>query len=277
MGTPVEGQESGNEVPNSTVQGEITPDATPGPNPNWEPVLNLLPESFHSVVTPHFQQWDQAANTRIESIKGQYKDFEPFIEHGIGRDDLESGIRLVNLLNENPQALYDALAQSLGTQQQTTPAGEVDPTEVPAEETNLPPGYDKLQQGVEFMAQRMLDAENRQKEAEASAKLDQELKAATEKYGPLNEKLFLPYLSKVISDNPKATLDQAAANFVELQNEIIKSAQAAQPYAPNLLGTTSGGGAGLPSKAIDPRQLNDTETKALVVEMLRAQAAGRQP
>jgi hypothetical protein len=72
-------------------------------------------------------------------------------------------------------------------------------------------------------------------------------------------------------------LDQAAANFVELQNEIIKSAQAAQPYAPNLLGTTSGGGAGLPSKAIDPRQLNDTETKALVVEMLRAQAAGRQP
>jgi hypothetical protein len=188
MGTPVEGQESGNEVPNSTVQGEITPDATPGPNPNWEPVLNLLPESFHSVVTPHFQQWDQAANTRIESIKGQYKDFEPFIEHGIGREDLESGIRLVNLLNENPQALYDALAQSLGTQQQTTPAGEVDPTEVPAEETNLPPGYDKLQQGVEFMAQRMLDAENRQKEAEASAKLDQELKAATEKYGPLNEK-----------------------------------------------------------------------------------------
>lgn len=276
MGTPVEGNESVDQAPDSTVQGEITPDNTPGPNPNWEPVLNLLPENFHSVVTPHFTEWDQAANKRIESIKSQYKDFEPFLEHGIGPEDLTAGIRLTNLLNENPQAVYDALAQQLGVQQQTTPE-EVESTGEETPEYTLPPDYAKLQQGVELMAQRMLDAENKQKEAEANAQLDAELKAVEAKHGKLNQNLFMPFLNNAVNNNPKITVAQAADQFVELQNQIIQNAQAAQPYAPNLLGTTSGGGAGLPSNEIDPTKLNDTQTKALVVEMLRAAQNGRQP
>jgi len=275
MGTPVEGTEPSIDPNVEPIQGEITPDNTPGPNPAWEPVLSLLPENFHSVVTPHFKEWDQAANSRIESLNSKFKDFEPFVEHGISGEDLASGVRLINLLNENPQALYDALAQQLGVQQQTAP--EVEPTGEEEPELNLPPGYDKLQQGVELMAQRMLDAENKQKQAEASAELEKELKAVETKHGKLNNDLFMPFLSNAINDNPKITVAQAADKFVELQNQIIQSSQAAQPFAPNLLGTTSGGGAGLPSNAIDPRTLNDTETKALVVQMLRAAQNGRQP
>lgn len=277
MTIPVEGSEpADSNIPEGTVQGEVTPDNTPGPNPSWEPVLSLLPQNFHSVVTPYFQEWDQAANKRIESLNSKFKDYEPFVEYGIGHDDLAAGVRLVNLLNENPQALYDALAQQLGTQQQPAPVtDETDPTEVP--EYNLPPDYDKIKQGVEFLAQRALDAETKQAEAAANTQLESELKAAEAKHGTLNNALFLPYLSKQIADNPRITVDKAAENFVALRDEIINASKAAEPYAPNLLGANSGGGAGLPSNAIDPTKLNSTETKALVVQMLRAAQGGRQP
>lgn len=270
MATPVENNEPQNNEPVSDpVQGT----ETPGPNPNWEPVLGLIPETLHSAVTPYFQEWDQAANKRIESVNGKYKDFDPFIQHGISAEDLAQGIRLTNILNNNPQVIYDALAQQLGVQQS---AQEEESTEEAInEEQNyqLPPDYDKLQQGVELIAQRMLDAETKQREQEASVQLETELKAAEEKHGKLNPQLFLPFLSKAIDNNPNITVDQAAASFVEVMNGVVQASQTAQPYAPNLLGSNSGGGAGLPSQAIDPRQLNSTETKALVVEMLKRNAA----
>src|SRR5687768_4365671 len=107
------------------VQGG-NPDAgdnTPGPNPAWNDVLSVLPEQFHQVVTPHFQKWDQEAQSRIESINSQLKQFEnykPFAEHGITSDEIEQGLRLMYEINNNPQNVYNALnnAYNFGQQQQ---------------------------------------------------------------------------------------------------------------------------------------------------------------
>jgi len=93
MSFPVDGQvqdESGS-------SGEVS-----GPNPAWNDVLSVLPEQFHSVVTPHFQSWDQAAQTRVEQANARVKEFEPynaFIEHGIEPGELENGLRLMYEIN----------------------------------------------------------------------------------------------------------------------------------------------------------------------------------
>lgn len=274
MATPVEGTESETVVdPNvETVQGDVTP----GPNPNWESVLNLLPETLHSAVTPHFAEWDKAANSRIESLTEQYKPYESFREHGIGDEDLMAGLRLINMLNENPQEFYNQLAASLGAngiqQQQPTATPEVPAT---GEEgtPQLPPGYENLQQGVELMAQRMLDAENAQKQAQASAQLETDLKRIETKHGQFNPELFLPYLSTALDKG--LTVDKAAESYFALQTQQFSQTQAAQPFAPKILGANSGGGTGLQSNAIDPTKLDSKQTKELVVEMLRR--AAQQP
>lgn len=276
MGTPVENNGPEETPTIEQVQGNPSiPEGTPGPNPSWEPVLNLIPENLHSVITPHFQEWDQAANKRIESVNTKYKDFDPFIEHGISAEDLAQGVRLINVLNTNPKVIYEALAQQLNPVAGEEEEPEETP-EAPGGNYQLPPNYEQLQQGVELIAQRMLDAEKSQREAAESAQLEKEIQAAEAKFGKLNPQLFLPFLSNAINENPNITTEKAAESFVQLMGGALQTTQAQQPYAPNLLGSNSGGGAGLPSQAIDPRKLNSTETKALVVEMLKRNAAANQ-
>jgi hypothetical protein len=274
MGTPVEPTDPGTEIPTEEVQGEITPDNTPdntpGLNPAWNDVLNLLPEQFHSVVTPHFQKWDQAANERITNLNTQYEPFKPFVEHNISYDDLANGIRFVNLVNENPQLFYEQLGTALGIEKtETTPETQT-PTGEEENSVNLPPGYENLRQGVELMAQRMLEAEEAQRQQEASAELEAELKAVETKYGKFNEDLFMPYLSTAIDKG--LTVAQAADSYFNAINSTVQQAQAQRPYAPKLLSANSGGGAGLPSQNIDVTKLSDSDRKALVVRMLEAAA-----
>lgn len=272
MGTPVEPQDNGNTDPTVEVQGNTE---TPGPNPAWNDVLSVIPEQFHSAITPHFQKWDQAANARIESVNQQYADYKPFVDHSIGRDQLEQGLRLMQMINDNPQQVYEALAQSLGVQQQ--PSNESNPNDSATGNENqqqyeLPPDYATLKQGVEKMAEMMMQQQREREEAVAEANLDRELKSIREKYGDFNEAHFLPYLSNAVERN--LTPMQAAESFFAMRDEIIKGSQQA-PYAPKILGSNSGNGAGLPSNKIDVSKLSRGETKNLVVEYLKA--AQQQP
>lgn len=272
MATPVEGVESENTVPVGEVQDTTpTPETVPGPNPNWDSVLSLLPENFRSVVTPHFQEWDNSANKRIETIKKDYADYETFREYGIGRQDLESGLRLMQMINDDPQQVYDTLATQLKIQTPTTP--EVTPVVEEGETPVLPPGYDKLQEGVELMAKRMLAAEQAQQEDAANKQLETELAAVEQKHGKFIPELFLPFLNNKLGEG--LTVDKAAEQFFAIQGQLKQQTIAAQPYAPNVLGGNSGGGAGLPSSTIDPAKLSTTERKDLVVQMLRAASQGQ--
>lgn len=269
MATPVEG--TGNVDPSGSVQGDPS-NNTPGPNPAWNDALSVIPEQFHAAVTPHFQKWDQAANSRIESLNAQYEPYKAYIDHGITPDVISQGLGILQVLEENPQAVYDALAAQLGVNTPQTPeTAPQTPTGENNENVVLPPGWDRLNQGVEAMAQHLLMAEQQKAEAAASAQLEADLKRVEEKYGSFNPDLFLPYLSSAIDKN--MTIDKAAESYFAALDGHNKQVQAAQPYAPTILGANSGGGAGLPSNNIDVAKLSDAERKNLVVEMLRRNAS----
>lgn len=273
MATPVEGiEDPGNVDPSGEVQTDpsITPDTnSPGLNPAWNDVLNLLPETFHNVVTPHFAKWDQAANERITSLNTQFEPYKPFIEHNIGYEDLAAGIRFMNLLNENPQMFYEQLGATLGVENKKTEnTTETEPVIDPENPVTLPPGYEKLQQGVELMAQRMLAAEEAQRQQQANAELEADLKRIEQKHGKFDSAIFLPFLSDALGKGK--TVDQAAQAYFDSMSTSVQNAQAQRPYAPKLLGGSSGSGAGLPSNNIDVTKLSDGERRALVVKMLEA-------
>lgn len=260
MATPIEGGE---------VQGdsEGTPEA-PGPNPAWNDVLSVLPEQFHSVVTPHFQQWDQSAQQRIEKANSDLKQFEayqPFVEHGISPEDLGQGLQLMQQINENPQAVYQALGEAYGlTAGQVQDAIESDGEEEDDEEPQnfQDPRVDQLQQGFDLIAQNLLDQHQQKVDAEAEAELDQNLKALHEKHGDFDEQ----YVLSLCAVNESMTLDQAFDSYQQLVQSVLQ--QNPRPFAPNVMG--SSGGTGLPSQAIDPRQLDGKGTRDLVARMLQA-------
>lgn len=251
MGTPIE--------PDGGVQGGDTP----GPNPAWSDVLNIVPEQFHQQVTPHFQQWDQAAQQKIEAVNSQLKEFEdykPFVEHGITSDELEQGVRLLYELNNNPQGIYEALANAYNFG--GNKSGESEDNEEEGDEGKIDfsqnPEFAKLQDGLELVSKIVLEDAQAKEAANADAELDAELEALKSKHGDenYNEKFILAMMQNGMDG------DEAVEAFKELRQSFTP-----QSPAPTILG--SAGGNGVPSNAIDPTSLSRKETRNLVAEFLK--------
>lgn len=258
MATPIEGGEvQGNPEGNEPV--------APGPNPAWGEALSAIPEQFHEPLTQHFTKWDQSAQQRIESVNqqlGQFEPYKPFVENGISADDLGQGIQLLMQLNQDPRAVYDALKESFGydsePQTQQIPGSETDEEE---EEDPYGQRFEQLNQGLELVANTVLQQHQEKISREAEANLDAELNQLKEKYPNFDE----TYVLNLVANG--ATMEQAAQAYDGLVQSILQ--QNPRPFAPSVMGN-SGGGTGLPSQAIDPTKLDNKGTKNLVIQMLNA-------
>lgn len=257
MGTPIEGGQ---------VQGDGAESGNgieaPGPNPAWNDVLGVLPEQFHETVTPHFQKWDQAAQQRIEQANSQVKQFEPykpFVENGISPEDLEQGMQLMYQLNTNPQAVYNALAEAYGYN--SPEASQEEEGEEDDAQNFQDPRFDDLQQGLDLVAQTILQQQQQKLEQEAEAQIDAELNSLKEKHPGISEEFALSLMVNGFDS------DAVGERWNAMTQNILQTNP--RPFAPNVMGSSSGG-AGLPSQAIDPTKLGGKETRNLVVQMLNA-------
>lgn len=244
-----------------------------GPNPAWSEVLNVLPEQFHGIVTPHFQKWDQAAQEKITSTNAKYADYEPFAEHGITQAEITEGLRLMQAINQDPKGVYDALANAYGytsmaEMKQDDPKAASDAVQDAtgqnagqAAQALNDPRVSKLEEGVNIMAQMLLEERQEAVNAQADSELDQELNGLKEKHGQFDEYYVLARMQQGLSG------EKAVEAFNEMKNGLLQSNP--RPFAPGIVGTKSGNGAGVPSNAIDVTQLDGKETRNLVAEMLK--------
>lgn len=267
------------EITGDEVQGNISDqDNSPGPNPAWNDVLNVLPEQFHSVVTPHFQKWDQAAQQKVEAANNTLKEFEaykPFAEHGITSDEIEQGLRLMFEINNNPQNVYDALAKAYNFGQQQAnnavdynAADDEDDDDTPEGFSFPPEIMEKLNSHeglLQAVSQIVLNDAQAKESAQADMELDQELNELKEKIGDYDERFVLAMMQNGMS------AEDAGQAWLETKSSLTNN----RPFAPNVLGSNSGGGSGLPSNAIDPTKLTGKDTRNLVAQMLE-QAAKQQ-
>jgi hypothetical protein len=259
MATPIEGGE---------VQGEVSPEGgnEPQGNPAWGEALSAIPEQFHQVLTPHFQKWDQSAQERITTVNEQLKAYEPykdFVDNGVSAEDLVQGYQLIYQLNQDPQAVYNALKEAYGFSS-GEPVSEENGEGVEEEaETNFQdPRFDQLQQGLDVVAQTILQQEQIKVQQKADQELDAEINSLKEKYPNFDE----GYVLSLVANG--ATMEEAAKAYDTLTQNILQ--QNPRPFAPTVMGN-SGGGTGLPSQAIDPTKLSDKDRRALVAELVQRQ------
>lgn len=259
MATPIEGGE---------VQGGITETGgeTPGLNPAWGEALSAIPEQYHTSLTEHFSKWDQSAQSRIEQANAAAKAFEPykdFVDNGISREQLEQGLQIAYQINANPQAVYDALAETYGYG--NTPNSQVGESEVEEPQVFQDPRFDQLQQGLDVVAQTMLQQQQAKLEAEAEQQINAELSQLNEKYPGISEEFAVALMVNGFDADSIGEKWSAATQSILATNP--------RPFAPNVMGSSSGG-AGLPSQAIDPRTLDGKATRDLVAQMARLGTAG---
>lgn len=257
MGSPVEG----GEVQGTPVDGG---EGSPGLNPAWTEALSAIPEQFHQTLTPHFQQWDKSAQDKIESVNqqlSQFEGFKPFLETGISPQDLEQAAQLAYMVQTDPQAVYNALAEAHGFSS-GEPVGSGEEGEEVEPQNLQDPRFDELQQGLDLVAQTLLQQEQMKVQQAADAKLDAEINELKTKYPAFDENYFLSLMAN------GASSEDAAKAYEQLTQNILQ--QNPRPFAPTVMGN-SGGGTGLPSQAIDPTKLSDKDRRALVAQMVNQQ------
>lgn len=254
MGTPIEG----GEVQGGDLGGG---DNAPGPNPAWNDVLGVIPQELHEQVTPHFQKWDSAAQSRIESLTQQYSPYKDFVDNGISADDLGQGLQLMYQLNANPQGFYEALQEAYGYGANgQEPEGGNGEGEDPSQNFQ-DPRFDQLQQGLDLVAQTILQQQEQKLANEADAQIDSELKTLKEKHPGISDEFALSLMVNGFG------VDEVGQHWQAVTQNIL--GQNPRPFAPNVLGST-GGGTGLPSQAIDPTKLSGPDRRSLVAKMVEA-------
>ena len=279
---------------------EATAGATPAPepagiNPAWEPIREVLGDDLFNVnVRPHLQKMDESAHTRITNLNNELKSFEgfkPFVEQGLTPQAIQQSMELAQLIEANPQQVYDFLGQHLGVAPvEEEPEGLEQFGAGQDGAMQLPQAVlDQLAASQQFQQQYYAEQQERaqmeqqaQWEAEAAQQLDQQMSTFLQKNPTLTEadkgELFraqYDLLKRLEAQgiNRMPTLDEAAE---ELQQRAAYFTQrfGAGNGAPNPLPTTTGGD--IPGQQPNVAKMSKHDLNDLVAQTLATANAANQ-
>lgn len=257
------------------------PASTPEP-PDWQVILDALPESLIPTVTPAIEQYHQNLTSRYTELEEQYK---PWKDIGFDPDEARRMAEFAQQFDENPVGVYEALEQHLiqnglleeaqAVADEAAAAAGAPPVE-PGDDSDLDPQVAALRQQLEIMAasqQQMMELFQQQQvqaqEDENQAALDSYLEELQASH---NNELDLDYVVNLMAQGVDG--DVAAKRWMDKVEGIRAGTTKPGDNAPVVMG----GGGSLPSNRIpDVKSLDRNALNDLVVQRLQAdaQAAGR--
>lgn len=260
-------------VDGTDSQGPGTGDDT-GSNghPAWQEYLTDIPEAFHPVVSKAFGKWDSEVNGKLQSLHSQYEPWKDVIDT-YDPTVAEQSFALFQRLNEDPKMVYEALGNAFGftgdtvnTGEQGTGNEETDDSEDEFDSQNISKNHplykqvNEQRQMLEMLTlQQQQEAQQRQAEADEIG-LNNFLGELAEKHGEFDEDYVVTLMANGVPG------EQAVQRFHQLAQSYAEKLNQPSRNAPVVL--SSSGGGSLPSNQIDPTQLSDKDTKALIVQML---------
>lgn len=239
-------------------------------NPAWSDVLNVIPEAFVPLVTPHLSKWD----ANFQKVQDSYKPFEPFVNDGVSPEDIQNALSVLNVLNNNPRAVYDRMVDTFGeewglsTQQpivgvpsqgqvgSAATAEEVDFGDYSNIENH--PRFQELLNNQKAIAEFFVSQRQQEENAAADAQLEQELTTLRSKHGDFDEQIVLSLAAGGMS------LEAAVQKYASIANSVRQ--QTTNKNFPQIVPT----GGSVPSQAVDVASLSDKDTRGLALAFLNA-------
>lgn len=241
-----------------------------GVHPAWNEVLGIIPPELHEKVVPHFQKWDQ----NVQQVHQRYSPYAK-IAGNTSPERLQQVLSVAQALEQNPRGFYDVLKQHLGIEEANAVMEEID-GEDGAGPQSIPPQFQQqfseFQQQQEIMAQMLLEQRQKETQAQEDAELDALygwMENQSEAFRTLNSVknggvgLAEPFVNDILA---RGGTPQQALQMLEMFVDNAGSYRAT-PKAPAIL---SGQGGVVPQGQKKVTQLDDKETRNLVVEALQA-------
>lgn len=249
-------------------------------NLNGEAFLNSIEdEELRKQLEPHVKRWDAGVTRRFQELHSQLKPFKELGEY----EQLAEAAQLYQILNERPEDLYRALAQSLGdavqqgqpgTQSQTSPQQQQQQQQQQGQNggltqqqyAQLPPDVqkriDQQEKIVTTLAEHFLEDRRTQQQQEEDQQLDNYLSNLRSEFGDFDEEYVLSKMANGV-DGAKAVKQYHKT----IEKELAKKNSQSAPTG------ILGGGGQVGQQTVDVGNLGDKDVKSLVAGLM-AQAQG---
>lgn len=258
---PAGTQDQGESFVASEGQAEAQEPAESG-HPAWQEILGSVPEAFHGQVRPTLEKWDKGVQEQLEKARGEWREYQFIRDAGIQPQTVQYALNIIQAMQNDPRAFYDSLGEYYKfnqAQQALAEEASIEPEDPYAAQLQ------EMQKNMETMARALYAQQQKEKEAQEDAALEQELASLRSKYGEYDEQYVLGLMANGQDG------ESAVRQFKALESRLRGGNGQATASVPKVMG--SGGGAPT-SGAVDPRKLDAKGRKDLVAQML--EAANRQ-
>ncbi len=285
MTTPMGDGGQGYEGGQGQFQNQGQQDTPPqgGMNPAWNDVLSQVPSEYHSKLIPHFQGWDQ----NFQKVQSTYAPYREFADAQVDPEHIRIALGFARALDENPQAVYEALAEEYGQQPQQQQFQQFQQPQENGQQYNgqglpgaeespygqLPPefmqNYQAMQEQVGTMRDILLHQHNQTQEQQDDQELDQmyqNMMQTDRTFAALNQNGEAePYINSLIMAgyNEKQALE-AFSTFVDSVRQYSN-----RPQPPVIMGA----GGFMPERVVRPREMSEQQAKESAISMLMAHRA----
>lgn len=265
-------------------QQESSPDTEVKDNPAWQEVYDLLPAEFHKQIQPKLAAWDQ----NFAKVQSQFAPYKPLIERNIPMEAIQTSLDFANLLNANPQAVWEELGKRYGFSGQGQKQVEKEDPEEPEDPDNpfqsqdlsQNPQFAQLQRAYQQLEQRAQQQEQAAQqynlEQQAIREINSEWQAIESRTGqlPFEVKAEIIRRSVFLADQkgPGAipSLQEGYADYANFVSKVRN--QRANSSAPDVL---PGNGA-QPSGKKPMGKMTEDEFVDHIAQMAQALAEGNQ-
>lgn len=241
-----------------------------GINPAWNELLEVMPSSLHSQITPHLSKWDQNFQTKVNEVHSQYEPYKPFLENQVNPEQINYALGILQAIEERPEEVLNALRAYMGeeekvTEQQGPPTQDNGPSEQP--EWKQDPEWIKTQEMLNTVAQLMVQQRQTETQQQEDSALERDLTAAKTKYGEYDEEWVLTKMY----NNPELDIDAAVKAYKDFESSVASRSNPRLPGPPVL-----GPGGSVPNQDYKPSSLDSKGKKSLVAQMLQQAAQQNQ-
>lgn len=260
--------------------GNPDPNQNPG-HPAWKEILDVLPDSLHSIVTPTLEKWDKGVQEKFTQFHQTYDPYKEIVEQKVPVDRIKQGLMVAQMIESDPAALVQQLVDHFKLEQfMAADDDDDDDDDIPLELEGVDvealkkhPAFKELFKQQEQMAQYYEQQRQAQEQNESQKMMQDLLSDLHEKHGEFNDLFVTSLLAAGVEP------EDAVKQFKDTINQALQAHQGTQPppvQPPVVMGSSGNTGAGVPNQDVKLGRLTNSQTVDMVTQILQ-QAAAENP
>jgi hypothetical protein len=225
-------------------------------------ILKGVPQDHLPILEPHLKKWDAGTTRRFQDLQNQYKHYSNL---GWDEETTQHMAEVYRVLNEEPERLYEALANELGLGEQEQ-NDESTGGQSAQEFQGLPPEIqariDQQEQILQALATVVLEGQTKQQESMEDSEFESYLGLLKQEYGNFDEE----YVCSMIANGMDG--EAAVKQWMGKVQEAINQANGSTEHLPDALLSSSGGGAVPQQESQKLGQIPQKDIRSLIANVM---------